>query len=106
MKNYKTAFLITLTLSVLVISFLFADGIDSSIKQVRNSISISERSLDIQILAKIINEGNLSKAALLDILSANSSYKGRPSGASDTIRANTVAIVYDSNKVSKILVIE
>jgi hypothetical protein len=102
MKNWKRAFWIYFTLSIIIIGFLFNDAIDNAFFKLENSIKQTEKAVDIEILSKCINENNIPKDSLLEVLRKTSIHKNRSFRKSDTIQANSIILIYQNEKVVKV----
>jgi hypothetical protein len=103
MKNWKIIFWIYFTLSTLIIGFLINDAIDNAFYKIDNSIRQREKAVDIEILSKCINENNIPKDSLIEVLRKTSIHKKRSYRKSDTIQANSILLIYQNEKVVKVL---
>jgi hypothetical protein len=103
MKNWKKVFWIYFIFSTLLIGLLIYDAINNAFYKLDNSFKQTEKAVDIEILSKCINDKNISKDSLIDLLKRNSSHKKRGYSKRDTIKANTIQLIYKEEKVVKII---
>jgi hypothetical protein len=103
MKNWKKIFWIYFAFSILIIGFLISDALDNAFFKLENSIKQTEKAVDIEILSKCINENNIPKDSLIDVLRKTSIHKKRGYRKSDTIQANSIILIYQNEKVVKVL---
>jgi len=101
MNKWKIAFWITLTLLILVTAFSFYEILDQGVTITYMKDGYSDTENDLEYLSKILNETDLSKAEIREVMKKHMLYEFMDFNR-DTIPLNRIELIFENEKFIKV----